>query len=181
MVVARGREPGWLVIGLLLLSSWASVPRRRAAEVRRRRTRRRTPPRSQCRRPRSPPADRDAASEVAGTYAADLAALQATGAKALQPGGDVVGFYRSFDERTRSALAAYGALQVPPEVTAVRDRAVALLQQQADLLREIADHAIEGAGESTGPQLDQLTAVMNDFATTNAELLRRLGVQQAGA
>ena len=127
------------------------------------------------------PAERDAASRVAESYATDLAGLQATGAKALQPGGDVVGFYRSFDERTRSALVPYGALQVPPEVTAVRDRAVALLQQQADLLSEIADHTIEDAGESTGPRLDQLTAVMNDFATTNAELLRRLGVQQAGA
>jgi hypothetical protein len=127
------------------------------------------------------PAARDAAGRVAETYATDLAALQAAGAKALQPGGDVVGFYRSFDDRTRSALTAYGALQVPPEVTAVRDRAVALLQQQADLLSEIADHAIEDAGESVGPQLEQLAAVMNDFETTNAELMRRMGVQQAGA
>jgi len=127
------------------------------------------------------PAEREAASRAAETYATDLAALQAAGAKALQPGGDVVGFYRSFGDRTKSALAAYGALHVPPEVSVVRDRVVALLQQQADLLNEIVDHAIDGAGESTGPQLEQLTAVMNDFATTNAELLRRMGVQQAGA
>ena len=127
------------------------------------------------------PVDRDAASTVAAAYATDLATLQATGAKALQPGGDIVGFYRSFGERTRSALAAYGALQVPPEATAVRDRVVAVLQRQADLLSQIADQAIAGAGESAGPQLEQLTAVMGDFATTNAEFLRRMGVQQAGA
>lgn len=126
------------------------------------------------------PAQRDAVRQAAEAYTTDLAAMQVQGKNALAPGGDVAGFYRSFGERSKAAADRYSALDVPADALSVRDKVAALLAEQADLLSAIGEIAVAGAPDAASAQLTQLTTVMNDVATANAELLRRTGVPANG-
>lgn len=120
---------------------------------------------------------RSAVSDAAGSFAKELADLQATGAAALAPGGNPAAFYREFATVSTEAAARYADLDVPNEVRETRDRLAALLGEQASLLGEIADGADAGEDESLGPQLERLTEVLGDVTTVNAELLRSMGIE----
>lgn len=121
-------------------------------------------------------ADQEALREASTAFAADLAELQTVGSTSLGVGGDLAGFYQSFADASREASERYGALQVPAEADTVRSRLVTLLDEQATVLETIASGAATGEDDSLTPQLERLTELLGDVSTTNAELLRSMGV-----
>ena len=121
-------------------------------------------------------AEQDALREASTAFASDLAELQVVGSTSLGAGGDVAGFYLSFADATREAVDRYEALQVPPESDTVRSRLLTLLDEQATVLESIASGAATGEDDSLTPQLERLTELLGDVSTTNAELLRSMGV-----
>lgn len=120
---------------------------------------------------------RDALSAVAQDYAQQLAELQQTGAAALAPGGSPATFYSEFAKATKSAAEQYSALSVPAEIEQTRGRLTALLDEQGQLLEEIAAGAEAGDDASVEPQLERLTEVLGDITTVNAEFFRSMGIE----
>ncbi len=120
--------------------------------------------------------DQDALRDASTAFAADLAELQTVGSTSLGAGGDVEGFYRSFADASREAADRYGALQVPSEADTVRSRLVTLLDEQATVLDTIANGAATGEDDTLTAHLERLTELLGDVSTTNAELLRSMGV-----
>jgi hypothetical protein len=108
-------------------------------------------------------------------YQADLVDMQARGQTALAP-GDVAAFYATFATTTRDAVQRYSALDLPADSTTVHQRVLELLDEQAQVLDEIATRAAAGENDTLGPELDRLTELLGDVATANAELLRHVGL-----